>query len=108
VYEWQGVRADGTFVEVNPAKLYVTTNAVGHFTKTKAMGNLVKDAGHGTSEVDAYAKAIFDAYNFKVDGPVLAGLKLWRREINVSYGQEVPKPFSADASEVIYTYWGAL
>ena len=108
VYEWQGVQADGTFVEVNPAKLYLTTNACGHFTKTKAMGNLLLIPGFNISEIDMYAKGLFDAYNANVDGPNLIGLNLWCREIGLIYGQEVPEPFSYDSSQIVYKYTRVL
>ena len=104
IYEWQGIRTDGSLVAVNPAKLYLTTNATTHFTKTRAMGRLLSLPDHDTSEVETYAKGLLDAYNANVDGPDLIGLKLWCREIDVIYGQEVPEPFSDDSSRIVYEY----
>ena len=108
IYEWQGVQQDGLGIEVNPAKLFLTTNATAHFTKTKAMGKIIWSGDQNTASVDLYAKAILDAHNMKNDHQSIVALRLWRRIVSLEYGIEVPSPYSSDSSQLIYTYKNLL
>jgi len=106
IYEWQGVTETGDVVPVNPAHLYVTTNAVGHFTKTKALGRRAVSLQRvaGDPVVDAYAQALVEAFNEKLDTNSLVSLLLWRRSIPVEYEAVIPQPYAEIGSEVIYVY----
>lgn len=108
IYEWQGIKADGAGVAINPSNLFLTTNAVGHFTKTKAMGNLILKSGQSLDRVDLYAKAILNAYNMQNKNDSIVALNLWCRIIDIEYGANVPEPFSTERGRIIYIYKEAL
>ena len=60
IYEWQGITHEGLTIAVNPAQLYLTSNAVVHFTKTYAMGvrAIESNATENDPIIDVYAEAL--------------------------------------------------
>jgi len=109
LYEWRGVAASGAAFAVNPARLYLTPNAVVLFTKTHSLADqLTNDLKPQGSFVEgalaAFAEGIMSRYNRLYPGDPLVKLELWKRSFPLQMGSAVPEPFTFPHSELVYNF----
>jgi len=109
LYDWRGVRQDGSTVHLNPAHLFVTPNATVLFTKTQALGGqLVNDKAreHPEAEhaLDAFSQGILNRYNHLNPTTPITRVELWQRVAPLKQGSATPALFTAPESEMIH-FW---
>jgi hypothetical protein len=109
IYEWQARLTDGTAVSLNPARLFVTPNAVVHFTKTHAIGDGLLSLDAATrrefrAHADAYARGLAKRFEALSGTSRVITVELWKRRFLVRIGAHVPEPFIAgDGCSLVYT-----
>jgi len=109
LYEYRGVAASGAAFAVNPARLYITPNAVVLFTKTHSLADqLTSDLAPQDAFVKgalaAFAKGIMSRYNNLYPGDPLVTLELWKRSFPLQMGSAIPEPFTFPHSKLVYSF----
>lgn len=108
IYEWRGVTAAGDGVYLNPARLFVTPNAVIHYTKTDRIGGMLANPNGGqTADYQRlavlYAIGLRDAYNAEVRGRQIVDVELWRRTVPLVTNAQPPQPFIPPESSRLFS-----
>lgn len=108
IYEWQGLTKNKDSAYINPAQLFLTSNAVVHFSKTNALAKRAKDLNAAKDDpiIDAYAAALIRAYNKTHPNLHIEKINLWERKGPLKLGTNIPKAFTTDQSgnRIIYSY----
>ena len=108
-FDWQGIRQDGTSVTLNPARLFKTTNASTHYTKTTYLGSrLLSDRSKPddwlASALDSLCGGLARRYNnLYPENPILE-IRLWTRSFPMKRRTDVPIAFDPAAGEVIFVF----
>lgn len=111
VYDWRGVTTRGATVSINPARLYLTPNAVVLHTKTQSLGDqMLLEGGRPAASVkqalDAFAQGLMARYNVLHPEAPIIKVELWRRYFPLQRGAEIPTAFSEPHSKMVYAYDG--
>lgn len=111
VYDWRGVTTTGATVSINPARLYLTPNAVVLHTKTQSLGDqMLLEGGQPAASVkqalDAFAQGLLARYNVLNPNSPITKVELWRRHLPLQRGAEIPTAFSEPHSKMVYAYEG--
>ena len=108
LFDWYGLTESGERIQVNPALLYVTPNAVVHFTKTNALASALTstDAERSTfaiAALNAYARGLFARHNHLPNRVRLVTLELRQRQIAID--SSVPQELTNDHTlgRIIFT-----
>ncbi len=106
IFEFQGLTYEGKEVYLNPARLFFTSNACVHFTKTHSLARRVIE---GTPEEKTQAAR---ALHFYMEGlrkryeehtsDRLKSIALWRRKIELKAGSQIPAIFKKPDSVIIF------
>ena len=109
LYDWRGLTATGQPVEINPALLYLTTNAVVLFSKTHALGDQIPTDGLPvdpavTSALDAFSEGVLVRYNQLHPEQQVTRIELWKRRLPLQQGAVVPAAFAVPGSALVHTY----
>jgi hypothetical protein len=109
VYDWRGVTASGAGVQINPAHLYLTPNAVVLFTKTQSLGDQIPfECGEPAASVkdalDAFSRGLLARFNVVNHESQIIRVELWRRHLPLQRGAEIPAPFSEHDSKLVHAY----
>jgi hypothetical protein len=109
LYDWRGLTAADQPVEINPARLFVTPNAVVLFTKTHALGDQIPAEGQSaepsvTQALNAFASGLLVRHNQLHPEQPVVRVELWKRKLPLQQGAAVPAAFSAPASSLVYTF----
>jgi|GEM_PF-3291680 len=109
LYDWRGMTAQGVYVPLNPARLYVTPNTTALFSKTQSLGDRIPVDGLPatpvvTKALDAFASGLLSRHNVLYPEAPIVLVELWRRRLPLQQGSAVPAAFTAPDSKLIYTY----
>lgn len=109
LYDWRGITADGQSVAINPAHLYLTTNAVVLFSKTHALGDQIPIDGQPvdssvSNALDAFAKGILARHNELHPEQRVIRLELWKRRLPLQQGAAIPAAFEVPGSALVHSY----
>ncbi|OYW75691.1 MAG: hypothetical protein B7Z37_12075 [Verrucomicrobia bacterium 12-59-8] len=109
LYDWRGLTSPGNCVELNPARLYVTPNAVVLFSKTHSLGDQIPADGQPaepavTKALDAFAAGLLARYNVLYPEAPLVQIELWRRTLPLQPDAAVPNAFTVPESKLVYTF----
>ncbi|WP_395748817.1 hypothetical protein [Prosthecobacter sp.] len=108
LYDWRGITAAGQPVEINPAHLFLTTNAVVLFSKTHALGDQLPLDNQPadpavTRALDAFAEGILVRHNQLHPQQQVIRIELWKRTLPLQPGTVVPAAFAVPGSKRVYT-----
>jgi hypothetical protein len=108
IYEWRGVTADGEGVYLNPARLFVTPNAVVHYTKTDRIGGMLANpnvdrAAEYRRLAAIYATGMQDAYNAATASQEIVDVELWQRTVSLVTNVPPPNPFTPPESRRLFS-----
>jgi hypothetical protein len=108
IYEWRGVTAAGDGVYLNPARLFVTPNAVVHYTKTDRIGGMLANpnvdrAAEYRRLAALYATGMRDAYNAEPTGRPIVDVELWQRTVPLVTEVKPPQPFTPPESRRLFS-----
>ncbi len=111
VYDWRGVTPRDAKVSINPARLYLTPNAVVLFTKTQSLGDQMpfnggQPAASVKQALDAFAQGLLARHNVLNPNSPITKVELWRRHLPLQRGAEIPTAFSEPRSKMVYAYDG--
>jgi len=109
LYDWMGSTEDGRTQPINPARLFLTTNAVTLFTKTQSLGSTFT---HGNSRelrdshkaLTHFAQGILKRHNELNPSSKIVSISLFARTFPLKQGTAIPSAFDPDSSLVIFTY----
>ena len=108
IYEWQGLSKNNDSFYINPAQLFLTSNACVHFSKTNALAKRAKHLNSLKDDpiIDAYAAALIRAHNEKNPNIIIEKINLWERKASLEAGSDIPNSFVRNDSgnQIIYTY----
>ncbi len=109
LHDWLAILADGTRVPLNPALLFLTPNAVTHFTKTLALGRAIEDADPGRQQQSLqaaqwYARGLAARYQQLYPATRVQRVELWERRFQLAPRTVIPEPFSAQGCRRIYAF----
>jgi hypothetical protein len=106
IFEFQGIDRSGESVTLNPARLFLTPNAVVLFTKTDSLGRQIGSGSPAVQERASQALRYFmeglrRRFEAQHPGRKLGKIVLWGRRISLRAGTEIPEPFTEPNSFVV-------
>jgi hypothetical protein len=109
LFDWYGLTESGERIHVNPALLYVTPNAVVHFTKTKALASALTstDTERSTFAIaglNAYARGLLARHNHLPNRVRLVAIELRKRQIAIDSSASKELASDNPHGRIIYTY----